>query len=440
MLSFTWMSDVGAVPDYLLSEQPSSGSLFDIRSSFDSFREGVGYGGGWESPLLAPDEIEGILADRFPSMDSFFRDATLVVRPRSYYRYVRLPGGRKLESFALGGAVEVRSGWLNEFLQIGITGETSQKLYGPEDRGGTGLLTLGQGGITVLSEAWVNLRYRDVTTQIGRSSVDVPYINRNDSRMIPQTFELISMTYQPNEDFSVGFGHVFRVKRRDSDEFIAMSRAAGAFDRPERGVSSVGLEWSGFEGWEFAVFNHHGWDTFNTAYAELQWGCDGEYLPVSWNFGLQFTDQRSVGEAWLGDFNTRHVGARAALRYKRFTATLIGTLTGSGAGLRNPWGGSPSYASSMIADFDRSGEAAVRLALQADASPLVQGLSGVVSLGHGDTSDGPNSGEQQEIDLTVDYRPPVLEGLWFRVRHAWRTLDGETTTDFRLILNYERLF
>lgn len=429
-----------AVPDYLLSEQPSSGSLFDIRGSFDSFRLGNGYGSGWENPLLSPDELEGVLADAFPSMNEFFRDATLVIRPRSYYRYSRRPNGRKLESLALGGALEIRSGWWNEMVRIGFTGDTSQKLYGPSGRGGTGLLTNDQGGISVLSEAWAEIRMAGVTSQIGRSSVDLPYLNRRDVRMIPQTFELASMIYQVRENLSFGLGYVSRIKPYDSDDFVSMSRAAGVLTEGNRGVGTVGLEWSGPSGVSLGVFNHYGWDTFNTAYAELQWGCEGESLPVDWSFGLQFTDQRSVGEEWVGQFHNQHYGARIAGRYKWVTGTLAMTYTGDDAGIRHPWGGSPSYASSMISDFDRAGEIAGRLMMQTDVSPLVPGLSGVLSLGYGDTSDGVVPGKQEELDFTIDYRPPLAPGLWLRIRQAWRTLAGETSTDFRVILNYERGF
>ena len=90
--------------------------------------------------------------------------------------------------------------------------------------------------------------------------------------------------------------------------------------------------------------------------------------------------------------------------------------------------------------FDRAGEIAGRLMIQTDVSPVIPGLSGVLSLGHGDTSDGFTPGKQQELDITIDYRPPAVEGYWFRIRQAWRTLAGETTTDFRVILNYERGF
>ena len=51
------------------------------------------------------------------------------------------------------------------------------------------------------------------------------------------------------------------------------------------------------------------------------------------------------------------------------------------------------------------------------------------------------SPDQQEPDITVDFRPErfPMKGLWLRVRRAWVDqdgLDGIDVGDFRVILNY----
>ena len=55
----------------------------------------------------------------------------------------------------------MESGWLNDFLRFGLTGYTSQKLYGPADRDGTGLLRQGQEGYTVLGQSFVELKSKN---------------------------------------------------------------------------------------------------------------------------------------------------------------------------------------------------------------------------------------------------------------------------------------
>ena len=95
----------------------------------------------------------------------------------------------------------------------------------------------------------------------------------------------------------------------------------------------------------------------------------------------------------------------------------------------------------MISDFDRAGELAVRLIVSADLAAVTEGLSGLASIGYGDTDDSLiDNRSQQEFDITLDYRPPRIEGLWFRVRGAWRERGSDLTEDFRVIVNYELSF
>ena len=118
--------------------------------------------------------------------------------------------------------------------------------------------------------------------------------------------------------------------------------------------------------------------------------------------------------------------------------------------IRNPFGGYPGYLSLMISSFNRAEEDGWLLGLSYDFSELgLPGLSGFVNYADGDTPDGgPRaSPDQEEFDVTVDYRPDLrlLNGLWLRARAAWLDRDetpagGGDVTDYRLILNYERFF
>ena len=73
---------------------------------------------------------------------------------------------------------------------MGAVGYTSQPLYAPDDKDGTTLLAPGQEGITVLGQAYGQLRYRDYALLTGyRQMVDDGYVNRQDNRMLPNTFE-----------------------------------------------------------------------------------------------------------------------------------------------------------------------------------------------------------------------------------------------------------
>ena len=83
-----------------------------------------------------------------------------------------------------------RSGYLADFLRFGATAYTSQPLYAPDDKDGTLLLQPGQEGYTVLGQWYGEFKFTDnISGAIGAKEYNTPYINKNDVRMTPNTFE-----------------------------------------------------------------------------------------------------------------------------------------------------------------------------------------------------------------------------------------------------------
>lgn len=89
-----------------------------------------------------------------------------------------------------GAAFSYDSAWWKNRVRIGTTLYTTQKLYGPSDKDGTLLLKPGQKGITVLGKAYLAAKLLDDgMLKLYRQGLYLPYLNRDDSRMIPNTFE-----------------------------------------------------------------------------------------------------------------------------------------------------------------------------------------------------------------------------------------------------------
>jgi hypothetical protein len=61
-----------------------------------------------------------------------------------------------------------------------------------------------------------------------RQALQLPFINGNDSRMIPNTFEAYQFEAVASEDFRLNFGYVTHMKSRTSASFEPMSNVAGA--------------------------------------------------------------------------------------------------------------------------------------------------------------------------------------------------------------------
>ena len=68
----------------------------------------------------------------------------------------------------------------------------AETLWRPEDQDGTLLLEPGQEGYSVLGELYADIRIiDDLNLYAGRKEFDTPFINRNDIRMTPNTFEAV---------------------------------------------------------------------------------------------------------------------------------------------------------------------------------------------------------------------------------------------------------
>ncbi len=431
------ISPIVASPQgYLADESPAPDSLEDLPSAFD------------EIDLLVRARARGRLIpglfDRVPGAERWLEEATLTLHSRSYYRYRDEGDGQIREAFATGGSIDFHSGWLFDAIQLGLVGYTSQKLVGDLDRDGTGLLQDGQAGYTSLGQAYLKLRYRTATAHLFRQEINIPFINRDDSRMTPKTFEAYLIGAEDPfgiKGLKFGGGHVTKVKDRTSTRFVPLSHLA---DVPsvDRGVSAIGARYNLSEHAWLGATNQYGWDMWNTFYGQGEVGVPIPNTEFTAKAALQFVDQRSVGDDLAGEFDTQFFGASLGLGLRGFLTSVAFTKTADEATIRNPWGGHPGFNSVMISDFDRAGEESYRLGLSYDFSGMgVDGLSAFANLVHGDVPGGQE--DQDEWNVTVDYKRErgPLKNFWLRVRGGQNRLDGGRRRDeFRVILNYSRSF
>lgn len=80
------------------------------------------------------------LKEQLKDLPPVIRDATLEVKPRTYYLYRNNYDNSKNEAWALGAALEFKSGYLWDHFAVGAAGYTSDHLYVPPGRPGTLLL------------------------------------------------------------------------------------------------------------------------------------------------------------------------------------------------------------------------------------------------------------------------------------------------------------
>jgi hypothetical protein len=391
------------------------------------------------------------LKEQLKDTPAFFRDTKLNLNVRSYYFYRDKYDDSKSEAWALGGALAYQSGWFLDRFSVGSTLYTSQELYGPENRDGTLLLKPRQQGYTVVGQLYGRVKlFEDNFLNIYRYEYNTPFINKNDNRMTPNTFEgyTFNGAYGGKEDtlgFKYGGGYITKIKERNSDEFVWMSKDAGA--DVKRGVVVGGGNVS-YKGLTVGAINYYSDDIINIFYTE------GSYKfkltdRLGLLFAAQYTDQRSVGDDLLKgySFETNQFGMRGDVSYGGGVLSLGYTRDSHGADLQSPWSGYPGYTSVQVQDFNRAGEEAYIAKASYDFTNLgLKGLTAYTLFVHGwgrvDPATRNPLPDENELDLDVQWRPhwDFLKGLWFRGRYAIvDQYEGPENTmhDFRFIVNYD---
>lgn len=399
----------------------------------------------------------------FPALDTnsvsewdraFVRESAVTTHFRSYYldrnTLVRPPAAA-----AAGGWLGYQSGWFQNFLRVGVVGYTSQPIWAPADRDGTQLLKPGQEGYSVLGEANVQLKLWDQVFTGYRQRVDEPEVNSYDIRMTPLTFEGYTLAGKVG-DVRYTAAYLNAMKPINGDQFINVAAAAGAPLGVNEPLWLGSLTYSPVKDFTARLSSYHVPNILTSTYTDFIW-----LRPLSnalkLQFGGQFMVQSSTGANLLtgSSFDTWSGGAKADLIWGPITASIAYTQTGTGAAYRTPYGSWAGYTSMIVNDFNRAGETAFLVEAAFDFAALkLPGLSFFTDAVFGRNAIDPARGlrlsDRNEYDFTVDYRfsagnwPEHLKPLWLRARAVFvdETLGGfkNMTTDYRFILNYERIF
>jgi hypothetical protein len=386
---------------------------------------------------VGPGFLRGIpsVDDAMKTWPAFFRDVEANVHFRSFYLNQRLSGGPctvagcpedpRTEAWALGGWLGLKSGWLLDTFRVGAVGYLSEPAYAPDTRGGTRLLSPDQDGIEVVGQAYAQLRYKQYALLTGyRQLVQQRFVNPQDNRMIPNTFEGATVTglVGPVEYY---LGYLTAMKTRDSDTFLNMAKVAGVTSGENRGLILTSLNFAPTElgGAEIYLGNFYVPDVFNTLFFNPEYR---HALTQNWGlrFGVQYLDQRSVGSDLLGGFSTWNVGALVAVDWRGFGFLAMMSATSADAGLRKPYGATPAYVSMIINDFDLANQKAWEVGVTYDWGGAtfpgfrVPGLATAILYGEGfdARSIGTNITlpKRREGNVSIVWRPPQVSAMQFR--------------------------
>jgi hypothetical protein len=366
-----------------------------------------------------------------------------VLNLRTYYFDQETTSGKPSVAWALGGWAGLRSPWWGDLVQAGIVGYTSQRLYGPDDKSGTKLLAPPQEPINTLGEAFLALRLAGQTVTAYRQLINRPFINPQDTRMVPNTFEAYTLSGTVDQ-VSYSGGYVTKMKVRDSESFRWMSNVAGGTGEQE-GVIYAGATRTFAKNGYARIDNVYSTDVMNIFYVDVRYPIAFDEK-TSFVLGAQYYPQQSVGEEQIGSFSTFGVGLQAGITYGPVSGTFYYTQTGKGGTTQSPYGDHPSYLNIMMYAFNTAGERALGIGGTVDFAEIgAPGLraSAIYAAGRDqiNSSTGAPLPDQNETDVRLDYafaKGTILEGLVATFRYAWNRQDGaaQTGTQLRAYLNY----
>lgn len=372
-------------------------------------------------------------------------DATADLHLRAYrFDYERSNGSRSL-ALAIGGEASVYSGKWWTYYSAGLGVATSQKISGELDQDGTSLLIPGQESYTVIHIAYVQAGFDELEATVYRQMLNLPFINKQDSRMTPNTFEAMNVQGKIGlgGDFSLDYiaGYAWAIKQRNSDTFRGMDAVVGAEDDQIQGVFYLNARGRHGADIDYGVTAESLYNAWTTLYGAATWNVVREKdvgLRFDGQATYQYIDERIQPEPT----GTGQLGVRLVGSWNGFTGRLAATKTGSDNAILSPYGDVPFYLSMMIRDFDNPGEFAGGAGV---VYKLTEGYAEGLGLNVGGTvSDGGDDyAEASEVDVTLEYLPPGKgwwDGLWFRLRYAEVVQDGfEDATQWRVIVDYSRV-
>lgn len=371
----------------------------------------------------------------------FLRDAYLRPRMRTYFFNRNTESETDPEAITLGGELQFLSGKFKDTFEIGASYYFSHGIH--EDDGDQTLLLDEDGNdLSTLGNLYAAAYYKDSFLRLFRQSFNLPYVNKQDNRMIPVTHEAYILAKDGKTiDFIVG--HVSQLKQRNAEGFISMAEAAGAVGSG-KGMQMAGARYHLEDNSSIGAINYYTEDTLNIFYSELNFTKELSD-EITTRVSAQFSHQKSIGDELIGEFDTNNYGVQFQSDYRNAILTLAATNTGSGAAIRSPFGGRPGFLSLMLLDFDRANEIGFLTGLSYDLSnwgfPSVSGFA-KFAWGHNaeDASTGQSLPDASEYNVTLDFKPKtgLLNGAWLRLRHARADfVGGGFTEDTRIILNYE---
>lgn len=212
------------------------------------------------------------------------------------------------------------SGGVSLFSSNGITSLTHM----PES-GQTHNLNLDGSSINTLGEAYLQYTGDDTSIKYGRQRLNLPLANDYYNRMLPNSFEALSLENRSLSYTTLKAAYITGWKYKGSDTFVSPTYSLGI----DRDIAVLGAIYSPTPVWSVELYDTYVRDVMNAPYLqiinnEIWKSAEG----TAFSGALQYLNERSVGEHAAGEIDTYLLGLRGTLTKGEWSLSALYTLIG----------------------------------------------------------------------------------------------------------------
>jgi hypothetical protein len=184
-------------------------------------------------------------------------------------------------------------------------------------------------GFSVVGEAYISFDYSGFNATYGRKVIKTPLMHAKEVRMLPSAFNGLYTSYSINQNQSIGLSYITDFKQRTSDSFVnVIEHALGENTKEIIGSDSgsvvVGNYKYSAKQLSVNVYDYYAKDFLNSIYLDTHYAYD--YGSLKLQFGAQYIDQRSIGNADRNLAETTSLTNGQTIEAKAFGVMAKGTL------------------------------------------------------------------------------------------------------------------
>ena len=212
------------------------------------------------------------------------------------------------------------SGGVSFFSSNGITSLTHM----PES-GQTHNLNLDGSSINTLGEAYLQYTAHDTSLKVGRQRLDLPLANDYYNRMLPNSFEALSIENRSLKDLTFKGAYITGWKYKGSDTFVSPTYSLGI----DRDIAVLGAIYTPLSTQKIELYDTYVRDVMNAPYVqiinnEIWKSSEGTTLSGA----LQYLNEQSIGDKAAGNIDTYLIGLRGTLSKGEWSLSTLYTRIG----------------------------------------------------------------------------------------------------------------